>query len=140
LSIPVPQLLELDREECIRLLATKNLGRLAVNVAGWAPVICPVNYAFDQSSQSVVFRSDRGGKLTALALSGQAAFEIDDLDPSGRSGWSVIVIGRAEEVTEPAEAARLEQLGLCSLAPGAEPRWIRIRSTVISGRRIRSTG
>lgn len=122
----------------MRLLASRSLGRLAVNVPGWAPVIRPVNYAFDRSSQSIVFRTARGSKLTALALSGQAAFEIDDFDPSGRAGWSVIVIGRAEEVTEPVEADRLEQLGLCSLAPGAEPHWIRIRSTVLSGRRVGS--
>jgi hypothetical protein len=95
---------------------------------------------FDRSSQSVVFRSARGSKLTALALSAQAAFEVDDFDPSGRTGWSVIVIGRAEEVTEPVEAARLEQLGLCSLAPGVDPHWIRIHSTVVSGRRIGSAG
>ena len=86
-----------------------------------------------------MFRSARGSKLTALALSEQAAFEVDDFDPSGDGGWSVIVIGRAEEVTEPIEVARLEQLGLCSLAPGADPDWIRIRSTVISGRRIART-
>ena len=134
------QLVALDREECIRLLASQSLGRLAVNAPGWAPVIRPVNYAFDPSSQSVVFRSARGSKLTALALSAQAAFEVDDFNPSGRAGWSVIVIGRAEEVTEPVEAARLEQLGLCSLAPGAEPHWIRIRTSVVSGRRIGSTG
>jgi Pyridoxamine 5'-phosphate oxidase len=87
-----------------------------------------------------VFRSARGSKLTALALSAQAAFEVDDFDPSGRTGWSVILIGRAEEITEPAEVARLDQLGVCSLAPGADPHWIRIRSTVVSGRRIGGVG
>jgi nitroimidazol reductase NimA-like FMN-containing flavoprotein (pyridoxamine 5'-phosphate oxidase superfamily) len=48
------QLVELDRDECLRLLAATSLGRLAVNVQGWAPVIRPVNYFFDQSSQSLV--------------------------------------------------------------------------------------
>ena len=63
-----------------------SLGRLAVNVEGWAPVIRPVNYAFDRSSQSIVFRSARGSKLTALALSAQASFEIDDFDAAVRVG------------------------------------------------------
>ena len=136
MSTPDTQLLELDREECLRLLASTGLGRLAVNVEGWAPVIRPVNYVFDESSQSVVFRSARGSKLTALTLSAQAAFEIDDFDPAGGAGWSVVVTGVAEEVAGAAEIDRLERLGLCSLAPGPEPHWIRIRATVVSGRRI----
>lgn len=130
------QLVELDREECVRLLAATNLGRLAVNVEGWPPVIRPVNYAFDPSSQSVVFRSAQGSKFTALVLSAEAAFEIDGIDSDGRAGWSVIVIGTAEEITHPAEVRRLEQLGVHPLAPGAKPHWVRIRSTVVSGRRI----
>jgi nitroimidazol reductase NimA-like FMN-containing flavoprotein (pyridoxamine 5'-phosphate oxidase superfamily) len=134
---PTTQLVELERDECLRLLAATSLGRLAVNAEGWPPVIRPVNYVFDQSSQSVVFRSARGSKFTALVLSAQAAFEIDGIDPAGQTGWSVIVIGTAEEITQAAEVHRLEQLGLRPLAPGEKPHWIRIRSTVVSGRRIR---
>jgi uncharacterized protein len=118
------------------LLESMSLGRLAVNVEGWAPVIRPVNYAFDRSSQSVVFRSARGSKLTALALSAQASFEIDDFEPTARSGWSVIVTGVAEEVTAANDVDRLEQLGLSSVAPGRDYQWIRIHATVVSGRRI----
>jgi nitroimidazol reductase NimA-like FMN-containing flavoprotein (pyridoxamine 5'-phosphate oxidase superfamily) len=113
---------------------------VAVNVEGWAPVIRPVNYAFDASSQSIVFRSARGSKLTALTVSAQASFEIDDFDPAGRSGWSVIVTGVAEEVIAPTEVDRLEQLGLSSVAPGPDPHWIRIHATVVSGRRIGTGG
>jgi nitroimidazol reductase NimA-like FMN-containing flavoprotein (pyridoxamine 5'-phosphate oxidase superfamily) len=135
-SEPTSDLVELDRDECLRLLAATNLGRLAVNVPGWPPVIRPVNYVFDESSKSVVFRSGRGSKFTALVLSGQAAFEIDGIEASGQTGWSVIVVGPAEEVTTDAEVHRLEQLGLRPWAPGHKPHWIRIRTTVVSGRRI----
>jgi nitroimidazol reductase NimA-like FMN-containing flavoprotein (pyridoxamine 5'-phosphate oxidase superfamily) len=130
------RLLELDRDECLRLLASARLGRLAVNAPDWAPVIRPVNYVFDPSSQSVVFRTARGSKFTALVLSGQAAFEIDGADPAEETGWSVIVIGVAEEVTSVAEVARIEQLGLRPWAPGEKPHVLRIRTTVVSGRRI----
>ena len=136
MSADSAQPVELDRDECLRLLAETCLGRLAVNVEGWTPVIRPVNYAHDESSQSVVFRSARGSKLAALALSALAAFEIDDFDPGGGTGWSVVVVGTAEEVTAPAEIDRLERLGLSSLAPGPDPHWIRIRARVVSGRRI----
>jgi len=31
------------------------------------------------------------------------AFEADQLDPAGRSGWSVTAVGPASEVTDPGE-------------------------------------
>ena len=135
-SEPSNRLVELDRDECLRLLAATELGRLAVNVPEWPPVIRPVNYVFDKSSKSVVFRSARGSKFTALVLSGKAAFEIDGMGSAGETGWSVIVIGVAEEVTNTAEVHRLEHLGLRPWAPGDKPHWIRIRTNVVSGRRI----
>jgi nitroimidazol reductase NimA-like FMN-containing flavoprotein (pyridoxamine 5'-phosphate oxidase superfamily) len=111
---------------------------MAVSPPDWRtpPVIRPVTYVFDRSSQSVVFRTARGSKFTALLLSGQAAFEIDGSDPDAETGWSVVVQGPAEEVTADAERTRLEGLGLHPWAPGERPHWIRLRATVVSGRQI----
>ena len=36
-------------------------------------------------------------------LNRTVAFEIDEFDVSGRTGWSVIVVGGAEEVVAPEE-------------------------------------
>ena len=130
------RLVTLDREECLRLLSTSNLGRVAVNAPGWPPVIRPVTYVFDRPSQSVVFRSDRGSKFTALLHAGEAAFEVDGVDSSEHTGWSVIVVGMAEIVDRASEVHRLDQLGLHPWAPGNRPHWIRIRAPVVSGRRI----
>ena len=132
------ELVELDRNDCLRLLAGTRFGRLAVSPTDWRapPVIRPVNYLFDASSQSVVFRSARGSKFTALLLSGQAAFEIDGSDSGMETGWSVIVQGPIEEITGDAELQRLEGLGLRPWAPGEKPHWIRVRATVVSGRRV----
>jgi uncharacterized protein len=132
------QLEELERGECIRLLAGTTFGRLAVSPSDWRtpPVIRPVTYVFDRSSQSIVFRSARGSKFTALLLSGQAAFEIDGIEPATETGWSVIVQGPTEEIENVAEIDRLEQLGLHPWAPGEKPHWIRVRANVVSGRRI----
>jgi nitroimidazol reductase NimA-like FMN-containing flavoprotein (pyridoxamine 5'-phosphate oxidase superfamily) len=132
----ISRVVELDRDECRRLLAATSLGRLAINVPGWPPVIRPVNYIFDQNSGSVVFRSAQGSKFTASLLSGEAAFEIDGLEPENETGWSVIVVGAVEEITNAVEISRLERLGLRPWAPGDKPHWLRIRSTVVSGRRI----
>jgi nitroimidazol reductase NimA-like FMN-containing flavoprotein (pyridoxamine 5'-phosphate oxidase superfamily) len=132
------QLAELGRDECVELLTLTKVGRLAVSPPDWraAPVIRPVTYVFDRSSQSIVFRSARGSKFTALLLSGQAAFEIDGIEPEAETGWSVIVQGPVEEITSSAEIHRLERLELRPWAPGEKPHWIRIRANVVSGRRI----
>jgi nitroimidazol reductase NimA-like FMN-containing flavoprotein (pyridoxamine 5'-phosphate oxidase superfamily) len=134
---PVTEMLELDRTECLGLLAATGVGRIVVSVTEWDnPVIRPVSYLFDESSQSVLIRSAPGSKLHALLRSAKAAFEIDGTDPAGRVGWSVIVIGVSEEITNPAELRRVESLGLEPLAPGHKGRWIRIRANTVSGRRI----
>jgi nitroimidazol reductase NimA-like FMN-containing flavoprotein (pyridoxamine 5'-phosphate oxidase superfamily) len=132
------QLAELERDECVQLLALTGFGRLAVSPPDWRtpPVIRPVTYVFDRSSQSIVFRSARGSKFTALLLSGQAAFEIDGIEPAAETGWSVIVQGPIEEIKNTAEIHRLERLELHPWAPGEKPHWIRIRADVVSGRRI----
>jgi uncharacterized protein len=131
-------LLELERDECIDLLVSSRIGRLAVSPPDWRtpPVIRPVTYVFDRGSQSVVFRTARGSKFTALLLSGQAAFEIDGVDPVSQTGWSVIVQGPVEEVKNDADLHRIERLGLSPWAPGEMPHWIRLRATLVSGRRI----
>lgn len=136
--IDVGELIELGRDECIELLTTTSVGRLAVSPPDWRtpPVIRPITYVFDRSSQSVVFRSGRGSKFTALLLSGQAAFEIDGIEPAERRGWSVVVQGSVEEVRNASELQRLERLGLEPWAPGEKPHWIRLHAAVVSGRRI----
>jgi nitroimidazol reductase NimA-like FMN-containing flavoprotein (pyridoxamine 5'-phosphate oxidase superfamily)/GNAT superfamily N-acetyltransferase len=134
---PTTEMLELSRPECLRLLAANGIGRIAVSVTEWDhPLVRPVNYVFDQSSQSVLIRSASGSKLHALLRSARAAFEIDGTDEAGRIGWSVIIVGVAEEITSRAELRRIESLGLESWAPGDNGHWISIRTNVVSGRRI----
>ena len=131
------QMLELDRSECLDLLASASIGRIAVTVPDWAqPVIRPVNYLFDKSSQSVLIRSGIDSKLHAVMRSANAAFEVDETDPANRIGWSVIIHGVCEEITTPSELRRIEALGLAPWAPGHKGRWIRIRTNTVSGRRL----
>jgi hypothetical protein len=134
---PVTEMLELTRPECLRLLAATGVGRIAVSVTGWDhPVIRPVNYVFDTSSQSVLIRSAPGSKLRALLRSSRAAFEIDWTDPAECVGWSVIVVGVSEEITNAAELRRIDGLGFEPWAPGEKGHWICIRANTVSGRRI----
>ena len=99
-------------------------------------MIRPVNYAFDDRTESVVFRSAMGSKLREGLSAGVATFEIDGTDPIDRTGWSVIVVGEAEEVTDPAEIDRLKDFELEPWAPGVRTHCVRIKATSASGRRI----
>jgi hypothetical protein len=130
------KLLELPRAECLNLLGRSHFGRLAVSRGEGAPIIRPLNYVFDPRSQSVVFRTTPGTKLHGLLRAREAAFEIDGIDAGGRNGWSVVIIGVAEEITAPSEIRRLDKLGLEVWAPGPRSHWVRIRARTVSGRRI----
>lgn len=130
------KLLELTRPECLNLLGRSHFGRLAVSRGEGAPIIRPLNYVFDVRSQSVAFRTTAGTKLHGLLRAKEASFEIDGIDSGGRTGWSVVIIGTAEEVTSPSEIRRLDKLGLEVWAPGPRNHWVRIRARTVSGRRI----
>jgi nitroimidazol reductase NimA-like FMN-containing flavoprotein (pyridoxamine 5'-phosphate oxidase superfamily) len=130
---------ELSRRECLELLRSGGFGRLAVAGGGLAPVIRPVNYVFDEVSQSVVFRTASGSKFHSLVRATHAAFEVDSIDVSMRTGWSVIIVGVTEEVVGPAEVRRLGELGLEPWVPGDKHHWVRIRARTVSGRRIELT-
>jgi len=123
---------ELTQRECLQLARTCALGRLAV-VVGGRPLVFPVNFTFDGSA--VVLRTGEGAKVDG-ARAGPVAFECDDIDRLYHTGWSVLITGEAEEVREPAEIARLEQLPIGPWCPGEKPVWLRIRPGVITGRRI----
>jgi uncharacterized protein len=131
------EILELTRSECLRLLAATRVGRIVVSVTEWdRPLIRPVNYVFDESSQSVLIRSAPGSKLHALLRSAKAVFEIDGIDTARRLGWSVIIGGVSEEITNAAELQRIEGLGLEPWPAGDKAHWIRVRPNTVSGRRI----
>jgi len=120
-------------DTCLRLLASVPLGRVGFYADG-EMVILPVNHAMD--GHDVVFRTAGGSKLTAAEEQDLVAFEADDYDQRTRSGWSVLVTGRAAVVYEEAEIGRLGRLGLHPWATAVErPFWIRIRPASVTGRR-----
>jgi uncharacterized protein len=129
-----PVLEELSRAECLRLLATAAIGRISYTRQA-LPAVEPVNFAFDDGV--IVIKTDAGGKLAAAAHRAVVAFQADDLDLILRSGWSVTVVGRCEEVTDAGDVARLDKLTLESWAPGAKDHFLRIVPTIVTGRKLR---
>ena len=122
-------------DECHRLLAGHEIGRLAVN-AEQHPLVFPVNYAMDGTT--VVIRTAPGTKLST-ADHANVTFEVDEIDRRTRSGWSVVVHAVAEEVGASHRAdlvARTTATGLQPWAPGEHGRWLRLIPTAVTGRRI----
>jgi len=128
---------DVSRDECLKLLGSQSLGRLAVADHGYYPPhIVPVNFIVD--GDNVLFRSDDGLKFKLSVLAEHSvSFEADSVEPNGRMGWSVVVQGRAELMTD--EEAAAVPLGewLHPLAPGEKPQWVRIVPYTITGRRLR---
>ena len=124
----------IDRDECLRLLSEDVIGRLAVN-DGSAPTIFPVNYCLD--GEAIVFRTAPGTKL-ACGPRSRACFEIDRFSPEVRAGWSVVVVGRLDEVTEydSRTLVRVKDLPVDPWAEGDKPHWMRLTPTRITGRRV----
>jgi nitroimidazol reductase NimA-like FMN-containing flavoprotein (pyridoxamine 5'-phosphate oxidase superfamily) len=122
----------LDRSECLRLLGSQSLGRIAVVVSG-QPLIFPVYYTVD--GNAVVFRTDPGVKIRG-AVGSRVAFETDAPGTEDAAGWSVLVVGTAELVDSTREATRLSELASRAWNPGPKEHWVRIRIGAISGRRI----
>ena len=90
------KILDLDRAESLRLLAAKKVGRLAFLHEG-APMIMPMNFTL--VGERIVFRTLAYG-LAARAVTTPVAFEVDDIDDFLEAGWSVVVTGTAELLTE----------------------------------------
>jgi uncharacterized protein len=128
----------LSRHECLALLATVSLGRLGVSIDA-LPAVLPVNFVIHD--ESVVVRSVPGTKLDAALRQKVVAFEADAYTADGRQGWSVLVRGVATEITDEAELAAARSLPLRAWAfPADANRFVRIATTLVSGRRFAHAG
>lgn len=121
--------------ECLALLARGSVGRLAFT-QGPAPVIVPVNYVLDGAS--VVLRTGATTQLAQLPDGEGVALEADHVDLDYHTGWSVLLRGRLDRVTDMDDIARCRALPLGVYAPGSREEWRRITPATISGRRIGS--
>lgn len=126
---------ELSRDECFRLLEGQTVGRLVV-IEDHRPLVFPVNYVLD--GDAVVIRTASGTKLYG-ATRGFVSFEVDDLHTDSRTGWSVVLTGVAQEVTDVDRPDLVERLRVVSpepWAPGDRPTLVRLAPDSVTGRRI----
>lgn len=123
----------LEPEECLRLLGTVPLGRVAF-CSRFVPVVFPVNFVVVDGE--ILFRTGTGSKLDMAVRHHPVAFQADGADPEGRWGWSVLVTGVAVLVTDPGALAELEDVGLRSWVPSRRAHTVRLVNATVSGRRL----
>jgi hypothetical protein len=85
---------------------------------------------------NVFFRTGLYGDLAESAAGGAVALEADELDDRLHSGWSVVVLGEAEQVQDPDELAALFRRLPQPWAPGSRPVLVRIVVSQVTGRRF----
>ena len=125
-----PVLEEVPAEECMELVGSLTVGRVAVAAPGQAPLVVPVSYIVDE--QTVVFRTGPGTELSRL-MSNPLSFQVDFVDAYHRSGWSVLIRGTAAEV----EATEKSELDVKPWVGGDRSNWVRVVPAIVTGRRIR---
>ncbi|ARP73371.1 pyridoxamine 5'-phosphate oxidase family protein [Streptomyces pluripotens] len=125
---------ELDRHECLDLLATAPVGRV-VHTRQALPAVVPVNFGLDAGG-AVLLRTSAASELAHAVDGAVVAFEADAVDADAQSGWSVVITGRAAVVTDPVETERLDRVGPSSWVPSIDEVLVRIEPELVTGREL----
>ncbi|MYW16955.1 pyridoxamine 5'-phosphate oxidase family protein [Streptomyces sp. SID2955] len=135
------QRVDLDQAEALRLLGSVSLGRIVFTRQA-LPAVRPVNHVLDHGD--IVIRTHDGAALTSHAQEAGStgvvvAYEADAIDPDTHLGWSVVVTGYAQLVTDPVELERLR--GLPQPWAPTEPvdQAVRIRPELVTGLLLTAT-
>lgn len=122
-------LTEMTREECLELVASLRVGRVAY-ADDEGPVVLPVNHVLD--GESVLFRVSPNSEFAKHLGDGQpASFQVDDFEDFNMSGWSVLIRGTTQLVAEDEPHADANPW-----AEGDRTLNVRIVPTSVSGRRL----
>jgi hypothetical protein len=121
--------LELTTSECELLLASADIGRIAVVESGY-PLVFPINYKVASVSEKFVITIrtrpdnviDHPGRMVCL--------EIDGVDASHDGGWSVLVRGILVETPPDPD------FDPNPIDTESRDAWLMIIPTHISGRRV----
>ena len=127
---------QLSIETCLDLLRMHLVGRISVIVDGF-PVVLPVNYRLveDRGGPWILIRTRPGNVIDQGGVN--AAFEIDSIDPSHSTGWSVLARGQLSHLDD-ATIERIKD----ELDPqpwlGGRDAWLVVKPVHITGRRLRA--
>ncbi|WP_372460196.1 pyridoxamine 5'-phosphate oxidase family protein [Nocardia coffeae] len=127
---------DLDRTEVMQLLGRAPCGRV-VFTRDALPAIRPVRHIVQDDRIIVLVRLN----CRTAAVCGShdrivVAYEADDLDPRGQTGWAVVVTGPAHPITDPDLIARYEPM-LRSRLDRVGDVLVAIEPTLVSGVALR---
>ena len=124
----------LSRDDCLALLRTTSIGRVALSIDA-LPVVMPVNFAM--FGDDIVFRPMVDEKLSRSAGDVVLAFQVDNFDLASHTGWSVLVQGVASEIVE---AELIERCRALTRPPSGialdARRFVKLATCTIAGRRV----
>ncbi|GGO92772.1 pyridoxamine 5'-phosphate oxidase [Nocardioides phosphati] len=128
---------ELRYRECVDLLAQARVGRCAFSTPH-GPTIVPVNHVVHDDA--IIIRTSPYSQLGLLAWGARVAYEVDEIDPLSRSGWSVVATGRCDRIEEQGVREFLHAFhDPDPWARGARTLYLRVRWDQLTGRRIGMT-
>jgi len=136
-TLPEERELEvLDRAECLRLLVTVPIGRVAFT-QGALPAVQPVSFVLGNGE--IFIPTHPGSKVAAASRGAVVAFEVDDVDARRRTGWNVTVVGPSRLIVDPAEVRRLDDAGVRPWPPGNGHCYVGVAVQLVQGRRLRGS-
>ncbi|MHA7155733.1 pyridoxamine 5'-phosphate oxidase family protein [Arthrobacter sp. TMN-50] len=125
----------LNADECWALMAGQTTGRIGFLYEGMVTIF-PLNCIVYDGG--VYFRTSEDAVIARSQLE-QAAFQLDHIDTPTRSGWTILVNGPVNRITDPALlktlwGSRADE----PWAPGQRNVFFGISPRKISGRRLRA--
>ncbi len=127
---------DLRAKECRALLRSEGIGRVGVSVKA-LPAIFPVRYAM--LDEELVFPISRTGMLHESLSGAIVAFEADRIDQAHADSWSVLVVAKAQLITDLDDLEEAGRLPLAAWGSDHEACFARISCERISGRAYSST-
>jgi nitroimidazol reductase NimA-like FMN-containing flavoprotein (pyridoxamine 5'-phosphate oxidase superfamily) len=128
---------ELGTAECIQLLNDQLSGGSGVGVVAFVgddgPEVIPVSFGL--VADTLLICTETHGRLARYADGQPIAFELHDLEPALRAGWSVVVRGVARVHDRATETVKLGA-DVAPWAPGEHDAVVYLPVTRISGRQI----
>ncbi len=123
--------------ECLDRLSTVHVGRIGISIDA-LPIILPVNFAF--LDDGVFFRTGGGTKMDAATSGAIVAFQADAYAPDGSAGWSVLIIGKCNQVTDEVALDRADSVLAAKWSlVGEVGNVVRVNLTQVTGRRFGDT-
>lgn len=122
---------ELDRAECLELLTSRSVGRVAFDAPD-GPLVLPVNFV--PYDGGVLFRTAPHNSIAQNLNGKPACFEVDEIDDFTESGWSVLVRGVAAFVDDAHTLPRDERP--VPWVEGTRSLFVHVPGTSVTGRRL----